>query len=175
MAQEVVDLGEEGEFQNRLNFKVREGHKEVDQDRKGQEAKEEASGAEEEPGTFDSLISKTHQRVLSLPSFPTPSEQELPVGGRLSHFWKRWEDLGLDKWIVSILKEGYKISFQEIPPLSRQPILDSKETAPFKIPLLEEEIHQMLIKEAIEEVENLESPGYYSRPKYQKRKEYGDP
>lgn len=41
---------------------------------------------------------------------------EIPVGGRLSLFYKEWKKLTDDNWVLSIIKEGYKLEFQAKPP-----------------------------------------------------------
>ena len=40
---------------------------------------------------------------------------EIPVGGRLIYFLKKWEQITDDQWVLSVIKEGYKLEFLEIP------------------------------------------------------------
>jgi hypothetical protein len=40
---------------------------------------------------------------------------EIPVGGRLRFFQKNWEKITDDQWIISIMKEGYKLEFLKKP------------------------------------------------------------
>jgi len=34
---------------------------------------------------------------------------KIPVDGSLSHFLKEWEQITQDQWILSIIREGYKL------------------------------------------------------------------
>ncbi|XP_063442613.1 uncharacterized protein LOC134722909 [Mytilus trossulus] len=40
---------------------------------------------------------------------------EISVGGRLIYFLKKWEQITDDQWVLSVIKEGYKLEFLEIP------------------------------------------------------------
>ena len=46
----------------------------------------------------------------TLSPLPRP-RRDLPVGGRLAHFQKRWEDITEDSWVLSVIRKGYKIPF----------------------------------------------------------------
>ena len=48
--------------------------------------------------------------------------KELGVGGRLQSFWLKWQKLGANPRVVSILKEGYVPPFRMRPPLTRFPL-----------------------------------------------------
>ena len=87
---------------------------------------------------------------LSLPN--------IPVGGRLAHFAQNWAEISDDKWVLSVVRKGYRIPFLKHPILSPDPVF-------FQQPLsqqLEEEIASLLSKGAVEEIIQ-ECPGYYSR------------
>ena len=92
---------------------------------------------------------------------PTPLPLPLPnipVGGRLAHFAQNWAEVTDDKWVLSLVRKGYRILFLERPNLSPNPIF-------FQQPLsqhLEEEVASLLSKGAVEEIIP-ECPGYYSR------------
>ena len=92
---------------------------------------------------------------------PTPLPLPLPnipVGGRLAHFAQNWAEITDDKWVLSLVRKGYRILFLERPNLSPNPIF-------FQQPLsqhLEEEVASLLSKGAVEEIIP-ECPGYYSR------------
>ena len=82
----------------------------------------------------------------------------IPVGGRLVHFAQSWAKLTDDKWVLSLIKRGYKIPFRERPLLYQDPVF-------FHQPLsqqLEEEVANLLKKGAVEEIIP-ECPGFYSR------------
>ena len=82
-----------------------------------------------------------------------------PVGGRLGDFWQKWEALGADPWVVSVLREGYNLEFSSSPRLSNEPLfhLNSKH------PQVALEIEAMIQKRALEPVVNPNTPGFYSR------------
>ena len=72
----------------------------------------------------------------------------IPVGGRLVHFAQNWAEITDDKWVLSLVRKGYRISFLERPILSPNPIF-------FQQPLsqhLEEEVASLLSKGAVEEI-----------------------
>ena len=52
----------------------------------------------------------------SVPNVPNVVK-ELGVGGRLQTFWPKWQELGANPRVVSILKEGYALPFKMRPPL----------------------------------------------------------
>ena len=82
----------------------------------------------------------------------------IPVGGRLAHFAQNWAEITDDKWVLSLVRKGYRIPFLERPILSPNPIF-------FEQPLsqhLEEEVASLLSKGAVEEIIP-ECPGYYAR------------
>ena len=81
------------------------------------------------------------------------------MGGRLAHFVEKWEEITDNKWVLSIVRNGFRIPFIKIPPLSSVPIRMSQSSSPF----LREEIENLLNKRAVERVQNPETPGFYSR------------
>ena len=81
------------------------------------------------------------------------------MGGRLAHFVEKWEEITDNKWVLSIVRNGFRIPFIKIPPLSSVPIRMSQSSFPF----LREEIENLLNKRAVERVQNPETPGFYSR------------
>ena len=91
----------------------------------------------------------------------TPLPLPLPnilVGGRLTHFAQDWAKITDDKWVLFVIRDGYRIPFLERPILSPDPVF-------FQQPLsqhLEEEVASLLSKGAVEELIP-ECPGHYSR------------
>ena len=53
-----------------------------------------------------------------LPVLPCP---DIPMGGRLAHFVEQWEELTDNKWVFSIVRNGFKIPFKSVPPKSAVP------------------------------------------------------
>ena len=103
---------------------------------------------------------------LRLPLFPhqqAPLTQGTPVGGRLSGYWKEWQARGAHPWVVGVLRWGYCIQFSASPPVSRHPTVASGYADPVMDASLAEAIDKLLQKQAIEEVYETESRGFYSR------------
>ena len=80
-----------------------------------------------------------------LPVLPCP---DIPVRGRLAHFVEQWEELTDNKWVLTIARNGFKISFKSAPPQSVVLIYLSQSSSL----LLQEEIAQLLKKQAVERV-----------------------
>ena len=97
--------------------------------------------------------------TINIPEvFPPLPQPDLPVGGRLGHFANNWEKVTKDKWVLSVVKNGYKIPFDKKPILSPSPLFLSQTESK----ALEEEVQKLLLKGAVERVYS-EDPGYYSR------------
>ena len=80
----------------------------------------------------------------------TPLPLPLPsilVGGRLAHFAQNWAKITDDKWVLSLVRKGYRIPFLERPILSPNPVF-------FQQPLSQqlEEVASLLSKGAVEEI-----------------------
>ena len=86
-----------------------------------------------------------------------------PVGCRLTQFVDNWRYLGASNYILNVLTQGYRLPFNAQPELSTTPLLTSEYANPIKQSLLREAIEALLRKQAIEKVENIQSPGFYSR------------
>ena len=93
----------------------------------------------------------------NLPPLPL-TQLRIPVGGRLAHFALNWQNITNDQWVLSLIKNGYQISFKEQPPLSREPIFFQQSQRRE----LEEEVTSLLQKGVVEEIQP-ETPGFYSR------------
>ena len=86
----------------------------------------------------------------------------------MAHFVEQWEKLTDSKWVLSIVRKGFRIPFRLIPPLSSVPIKLSQSSSL----LLRGEIDILLQKQAVEWVQIRELPIFipgYSL--YQKRTE----
>ena len=88
----------------------------------------------------------------------------LRVGACLSVHWRRWQAIGAESWVLSVLQDGYRSPFLDSPPpLVRTPI--SFPTYRLGSPrslFLGQEIEKMLAKDALEIVLDA-GPGFYSR------------
>ena len=86
-----------------------------------------------------------------------------PVGTRLQNFWQVWQNLGASPKIVQILKEGYTLPFQNRPLLSRHPTVISRYVNRHRNSYLSEALHQLISKNAVEQVQNPKSLGFFNR------------
>lgn len=85
------------------------------------------------------------------------------MGARVQSFLTVWEERGAFPFIVSVLREGYNLEFKKEPPLTRTPDVVSHYQDPAKQVILEEEIEYLLQKNALEEVLDTTSQGFYSK------------
>jgi hypothetical protein len=90
-------------------------------------------GAEEE----------TEADLLPLVNCTLPS---VPVGGRLTQFLHHWEKFTTDVWVLSVIRGGLDLVFQERPPLSDSPIPMSQTLDKEKFLLLSEEVQSLLLR-----------------------------
>ena len=87
---------------------------------------------------------------------------QLPVGGKLAHYQDHWRKLFLQHpEIVRKVSQGILIAFDDVPPsLLRYPLhLPSND----KTAGLRHAVQKLQVSQAIEEVMDTTSPGYYSR------------
>ena len=103
-----------------------------------------------------STSTKSEVQPFPLPVLPCP---DIPLGGRLTHFVEQWEELTDNKWVLSIFQNRFEIPFKSVPPLSVVPINLSQSSPP----LLQEEIAELLKKQAVERIPNPGTPRFYSR------------
>ena len=86
------------------------------------------------------------------------------VGGCLAHHWRQWSAIGADPWVVSVLRDGYRIPLADLPP----PLATSPARFPTYRPGSEQahsllmEIDTMVTKGVLEIVPDPD-PGFYSR------------
>ncbi|VDI64057.1 Hypothetical predicted protein, partial [Mytilus galloprovincialis] len=85
---------------------------------------------------------------------------EIPVGGRLSLFLKEWTKITNDQWVLSYIKEGYKLEFQQFPPKTGVKIT----SVPAKdLEILHLEVKELMEKSAVEYVPQADIlNGFYS-------------
>ena len=68
---------------------------------------------------------------------------EIPVGGRLKNFVNNWEQITTDQWVLSIIRDGYKMEFQNIPKFNG--IIQTK-LSQNNMSILQQEIDSLLKK-----------------------------
>ena len=52
------------------------------------------------------------------------------MGGKLAHFVEQWEEFTDNKWDLSIVRDGFKIPFTAMPPISPIPSKMSQSSSP---------------------------------------------
>ena len=87
----------------------------------------------------------------------------LPVGARLQNFWTVWSQMGAGPKVLQILKQGYTLTFQNRPKLSRFPTVISRCANLHRNSDLLEALQQLIDKNAVERVHNQTSLGFFNR------------
>ena len=98
----------------------------------------------------------------SVPNVPNVVK-ELGVGGRLQTFWPKWQELGANPRVVSILKEGYALPFKMRPPLTRFPLITSGYANLLRSRALSEALVALREKLVVEKVVVRTSLSFYNR------------
>ena len=97
-------------------------------------------------------------------SRPDGTTLPLRVGGCLAPHWRRWQAIGAETWVVTVLRDGYRVPFLDSPPhLSCTPVsFPTYRAGSPRAQALWQEIEGMLAKGALEIARDL-GPGFYSR------------
>ncbi len=83
------------------------------------------------------------------------------MGGRLRYFLPEWTQMPFsDPWVLSVVREGYRIPFSSAPPLTSSPVMPPLPSLDRR-GLVEKMITEFLSKGAIVQVE-VDTPGFYS-------------
>jgi hypothetical protein len=85
-----------------------------------------------------------------------------PVGGRLQYFWRNWQVVGPEDWVLNVLREGYTLHFSQRIQLSPVPIEFVEPRDPMVAGIKHTIIMEYLDKEAIEVAPTPLTPGFYS-------------
>ena len=100
------------------------------------------------------------------PGRSQPDGVTLPmrVGGCLSPHWRRWQEIGAETWVVTVLRDGYHVPFKDFPPpLARTPVsFPMYRAGSPRAQALRQEVEAMLAKGALE-IARDPGPGFYSR------------
>ena len=98
-----------------------------------------------------------------LPPFPRTPHSPHTVGACLSLFLPNWEALlPKDEWVLSVVREGLRITFQEPLKLQQSPRWIQMPQSVEKRVALRSEVNSLLEKDVIEIVHRWDSPGFYS-------------
>ena len=86
------------------------------------------------------------------------------VGGCLSPHWRQWQAIGAETWVVTVLRDGYRVPFTDSPPpLARTPVsFPTYRAGSPRAQALLQEVEAMLAKGALE-IARDPGPGFYSR------------
>ena len=97
-------------------------------------------------------------------SLPDGTSLPLRVGGCLAPHWRRWQAIGAETWVVTVLRDGYRVPFTDSPPpFSRTPVsFPTYQAGSPRAQALRQEVEAMLAKGALEIALDL-GPGFYSR------------
>lgn len=89
-----------------------------------------------------------------------------PVGACLLKYLPAWQEITCETWVLEVLRNGYAPTFATTrPPLTRSWRLYesvSDRTPQDQVPLLQSHVRELLEKQAVEQVHNLSSLGFYS-------------
>ena len=88
----------------------------------------------------------------------------MKVGGCLAPHWRRWQEIGAETWLVTVLRDGYRVPFKDSPPpLARTPVsFPTYRAGSPRAQALRQEVEAMLAKGALE-IARDPGPGFYSR------------
>ena len=86
------------------------------------------------------------------------------VGGCLALHWRQWQAIGAETWVVTVLRDGYRVPFTDSPPpLARTPVsFPTYWAGSPRAQALRQEVEVMLAKGALE-IARDPGPGFYSR------------
>ena len=101
-----------------------------------------------------------------MPERSRPDGTTLPlrVVGCLAPHWRRWQAIGAESWVVTVLRDGYRVPFLDSPsPLSHTPVsFPTYRAGSPRAQALRQEVEAMLAKGALE-IARDPGPGFYSR------------
>ena len=100
------------------------------------------------------------------PGRSQPDGVTLPmrVGGCLSSHWRRWQEIGAETWVVTVLRDGYRVPFKDSPPPLARTLVSfpTYRAGSPRAQALRQEVEAMLAKGALE-IARDPGPGFYSR------------
>ena len=107
-------------------------------------------------------LSPSLATVPPLPDFPVPALNNSPVGAQLQLYWRNWQHIFADPWVISVLRDGYFLPFSVDPlPLTSDPSLLSYSCSHPLFQELTSQVQALLVKGAVEQTDF--SLGFYSR------------
>ena len=110
---------------------------------------------------LNETVETKNDTPLFMPNFPTPIPKG-GVGGKLQSQILNWKLITDDEFALSVIQNGYKPQFKEKPPLVRNPPPHEYDLSQEQKVALDNEVDTFLQNDVIEEVHDLNSPGFYS-------------
>ena len=87
----------------------------------------------------------------------------LKVGSCVAPHWRRWQAAGAESWVVTVLRDGYRVPFADSPPLSCTTVsFPTYRAGSPRAQALRQEVEAMLAKGALE-IALDPGPDFYSR------------
>ena len=132
----------------------------------GQSGQGKKKGKGKAPFSSSSRGSAAREVKEKGPGRSQPDGVTLPmrVGGCLSSHWRRWQEIGAETWVVTVLRDGYRVPFKDSPPpLARTPVsFPTYRAGSPRAQALRQEVEAMHAKGALE-IARDPGPGFYSR------------
>ena len=118
---------------------------------------------------IDVFTTQSYQKLMMAenssfvpPAFPVNFEHvHSPVGSRLKFFFSNWELVSQNSFILNTIKYGYRIKFDENPPLTVNPRPFELSLPPDQQKILDEELQIFLDNNVIRPAD-VTTPGFYS-------------
>ena len=84
----------------------------------GQSGQGKKKGKGKAPFSSSSRAPAAREVKEKVPGRSQPDGVTLPVrvGGCLSSHWRSWQDIGAETWVVTVLRDGYRVPFKDSPP-----------------------------------------------------------
>ena len=94
---------------------------------------------------------------LNFDTLPAP-----PVGGRLQRFAPEWEKVTSDRWVLAVIRHGYRLEFTASPPSLGTPRETTIPREPAKAWALRQEVKALAAKGAVSQLPSPAPDGFYS-------------
>ena len=130
----------------------------------GQSGQRKKKGKGKAPFSSSSRGSAAQEVKVKVPGRSLPDGVPLPVrvGGCLSRHWRQWQAVGAETWVVTVLRDGYRVPFKDSPPPLSLVLFPMYRAGSPRAQALRQEVEAMLAKGALE-IARDPGPGFYSR------------
>ena len=131
----------------------------------GQSGQRKTKGKGKAPFPLPPEAPAAQEVKVKVPGRSQPDGVPLPVrvGGCLARHWRQWQAIGAETWVVTVLRDGYRVPFKDSPPpLSRTPVsFPTYRAGSPRAQALRQEVEAMLAGAL--EIARDPGPGFYSR------------